>query len=53
MSYTIHELQPGESKSKSSNINWCGVYMYPKLLENYVNLDTVMITVMDSDSLIS
>lgn len=52
MSYTVHELLPDESKSKASNINWCGINMYPKLLENFVNLDTVMITVMDSDSLI-
>lgn len=26
--------------------------MTPKLIENFVNLDTVMVTVMDSDSLI-
>jgi hypothetical protein len=26
--------------------------MSPKLLENYVNMDTVIITIMDSDSII-
>lgn len=26
--------------------------MYKELVENYVNIDTVMITVMDSDSII-
>lgn len=26
--------------------------MTPKLLENYVNMDTVIITIMDSDSII-
>lgn len=52
MSYTIHEIVPGESKTKSSNINYCVRNMTPKLLENYVNMDTVIVTIMDSDSII-
>ena len=46
----MHELQPGESKCKSSNINWCARHFTPQLLENYVNMDSVIVTVMDSDS---
>ena len=50
LSYTLHELAPGESKTKSSNINFCARNMTPKLLENYINMDTVVITIMDADS---
>lgn len=50
MSFTRHELAAGESKTKSSNINYCVRHMVPKLLENHVDMDTVFITIMDADS---
>ena len=52
MSYTLHEEQAGEAKSKNSNIDWCVRHCVPTLLENEINMDNVFVTIIDADSLI-
>ena len=52
MSYTVHELQPGEAKSKCSNINWCTQFMVPTLLENGIDMNEVFVTILDADSMV-
>lgn len=52
LEYTLHIASPGEAQGKSANVNWCTKRLQPLFEKYQININQVLVTVIDADSII-
>ena len=50
MSFTKHQIRKYEQKGKAANVSWCVENMGPIFEKYFIQPESVMLTVIDSDS---